>query len=101
MRYNKLVRDKVPEIMRAKGIPSTTHTASADEYWAKLKEKLKEEVQEFLLADSEEEFADIMEVVEAMLESGKLGKVDVMRKKDLKKKERGSFSKRVILDETG
>src|SRR3989344_1387315 len=101
MRYNKLVRDNVPELMRLKGIKSVTHTASSDEYWAKLKEKLKEEMQEFILTDSEEEFADIMEVIDAMLESGKIGKVDVMRKKDIKKREKGSFAKRIILDETG
>ena len=99
MKYNKLVRDKIPEIIRKKGMVPITHIASDEEYWQKLKEKLREEVDEFMEENNEEELADILEVIYAICDFKKIdrNKLELLRKK--KAKERGSFKNKIILDE--
>lgn len=100
MRYEKLVRDKIPEIIRAKGGDVKIHIAEMAEYEEKLKSKLKEEVEEFLKDDSPEEIADILEVLRAIadLKNFDWSHIEDIRKK--KKEERGAFIQRIILDES-
>lgn len=100
MKYNKLVRDKIPEIIKQKGKTPIIHVADDKEYWQKLKEKLKEEIDEFLKKDSEEELADILEIIYAICDFKKIDKkkLEILRKKKAEK--RGSFKNKIILDET-
>ncbi len=99
MKYNKLIRDKIPEIIKKKGKIPIIHIASNDEYYKKLKEKLQEEVNEFLKEGNEEELADILEVIYAICGFKKIDKekLELLRKK--KARERGGFKDRIILDE--
>ena len=99
MKYNKLVRDKIPEIIKQKGQIPIIHQADDDEYFEKLKQKLKEEVDEFLKDENKEELADIYEVLQEICEFKGFDKneLEVIRKK--KASERGAFKKRIILDE--
>ena len=99
MKYDKLVRDRIPEIIQKKGEKALTHTADDDEYWQKLKEKLSEEVNEFLREDSLEELADILEVIHALAEAkpAKFGEVEEIRRKKLA--DRGGFKEKIILEE--
>ena len=100
MKYNKLVRDKIPDIIKNKEAIPITHIASNNEYWLKLKEKLQEEVDEFVKDSNEEELADILEVIYAICDFKKIDKnrLELLRKK--KAKERGGFKDKIILDET-
>lgn len=100
MKYNKLVRDKIPEIIKKEGSVPVTHTASDDEYWKKLKEKLQEEVDEFIEHDNEEELVDILEVIYTLCDYKKFDKKQLEELRKNKAEERGGFKDKIILDET-
>ena len=65
MKYNKLVRDKIPEILRLRGINYNSHIAKEEEYLEKLKEKYFEEMKEFFEENDKVELADILEITYA------------------------------------
>ena len=67
--YNKLVRDKIPEIIEASGKTCTCETLRDGQYIEFLNQKLLEEVNEYLESGLVEELADIGEVMHAILES--------------------------------
>jgi predicted house-cleaning noncanonical NTP pyrophosphatase (MazG superfamily) len=100
MQYNKLIRDKIPEIVKAKGITATTHIADEKEYAEALAKKLHEEADEFNEKPSVEEAADIMEVLMAV---AKLNNIDLSKLEETRQNkalERGAFDKRIILENT-
>jgi predicted house-cleaning noncanonical NTP pyrophosphatase (MazG superfamily) len=99
MKYDKLIRDKVPKILKEKGLKIKKHTANSEEYWEKLKRKLKEEVEELSINSNEEELVDILEVIEAICKFKNINKKELNKIKKNKAKERGKFKKRIILDE--
>ena len=100
MKYNKLVRDKIPQIIKQNGDTPVTHIADNNEYWKKLLEKLQEEVDEFVKDNNENELADILEVVYAL---GDLLNIDQPALETIRKQKaakRGGFKDKIILDET-
>ena len=100
MKYNKLVRDKIPEVIISRGGIPITHIADDKEYWEKLREKLQEEVGEFLESETVEEIADVQEVIEAIMNYKKFDQVELAKVKEKKVEERGAFVKRIILEES-
>ena len=100
MKYNKLVRDNIIERIEAKGEKAVFHIADETEFWAKLREKLSEEVAEFLEAESIEELADIAEVLDAIMAHKGFTKEALVAEQQRKAEERGRFEKRIILDES-
>lgn len=100
MKYNKLIRDKIPEILKNKNIDFITHVASDEEYWNKLKEKLQEEVDEFIKDDNSEELADILEVIYAICDYQNVSKSELEKIRKEKSEKRGAFKDKIILDET-
>lgn len=103
-KYDKLIRDKIPEIIQSRGEECKIHIAEDLEYKEKLKEKLLEEVQEFLDSkdpeNEKEELADILEIIDAIYESSGFNKYEIEQIKKEKKEKRGGFSKKIILEES-
>lgn len=95
----KLVRDNIPDIIRKNGGRPRIHVASDSEYRLRLKDKLLEEVKEFLESGDVEEIADIHEVLDAILEDLGFSKTEMEHVKVKKAIERGHFRKRFILDD--
>ncbi len=94
----KLVRDKIPEIIKKSGRVPKIHILDKKEHFQQLKIKLQEEVDEFLEEQSLEELADILEVIYAL--SHEIGHdIDELeRVRSKKKSQRGSFDKRIFLE---
>jgi len=93
--YNKLVRDKIPQILDNKGITYERRIASPEEYKIELIKKLDEELKEFSEAGDVEELADLLEVIEAVKKLPEYENVEMLRQKKLE--EKGGFNDRIIL----
>lgn len=97
--YNKLVRDRIPEIIEADGKRCVCKTLPQDQYITMLDAKLNEELAEYQQSKSLEELADLLEVMGAVvLARGYTWEqlTDIRKKK---KEERGGFEKRILLKE--
>ncbi len=95
--YNKLIRDKIPQIIEKSGGKSVTKTLSEAQYKKALGQKLKEEIAEYVKFKSVEELADIEEVILAILKSKKISRKDFEKIRSKKAKEKGKFNKRIKL----
>lgn len=96
---SKLVRNKIVKIIEDKGEKVKFHFASEEEYWEKLKEKLLEEVREFISEPNEEELADILEVLDSIKKFKGFEEDEIENLKNLKLNERGGFEDKIILDD--
>lgn len=101
MSYNKLVRDKIPNIIEEKGETPVIKVLDENDYKKELEKKLYEEYQEVLEAtgkDRLEELADMLEIISSLakLENSTLNNViEIANKKVLK---RGSFENKIFLE---
>jgi predicted house-cleaning noncanonical NTP pyrophosphatase (MazG superfamily) len=93
----KLVRDRIPEIIRSAGREPVTRIATGAEYPALLRSKLYEEAAEYIASGDPSELADILEVVHALAALHDLTPEDLERRRAAKEAERGAFARRFIL----
>ena len=98
-KYNKLVRDKIPEIITTQGDVPVIKVLDDTEYFQALNMKLQEEVEEYLSEFSSDEIADILEVLRAIIEYKGLSYNEVEQIRKKKYDERGGFSKKINLVE--
>lgn len=96
--YNKLVRDKIPEIIEADGKSCKTSILSDEDYIAALEEKLNEEVAEYQEAKNLEEMADVLEVLQAICVARGFSLQDLEMARAKKADERGNFLKKIFLE---
>ena len=94
---NKLVRDNIPQIIISQGNIPEISTLTKDEYRTELKKKLQEEVTEFLESEEQEEIADIMEVLDTIIDEYQYSREEIQNIKKVKKEKNGSFTKRIYL----
>jgi predicted house-cleaning noncanonical NTP pyrophosphatase (MazG superfamily) len=95
----KLVRDRVPQIIRAQGEEPIVRIADPVEYRALLRAKLLEEVHEVVTADDAhvpEELADVLEVVLALAVDLGVDAAGLETLRAAKAAERGSFTERIV-----
>jgi len=101
--YNKLIRNKIPQIIKANGKTPTTRILTEDEYIKEICQKTEEELTEYLEATAKEnkleELSDLLELINALAEheGSTLEEINNIRKK--KAEERGGVSDRVFLIE--
>lgn len=95
--YNKLVRDNIPEIIRNNNEIPNTRILDNQEYAHHLKNKLQEEVGEFLESDDTNELADILEVVDALAKNCGSSFDEIIKIKDSKARSNGKFDNRIFL----
>lgn len=97
--YNKLVRDRIPEVIEAEGKKAIYEAIDEEHFLKYLNEKLVEELNEYLESGSVEELADMGEVMHALLEYKGIS-IEAFQKVRLEKLEkRGGFKKRLLLKE--
>ena len=96
IKYNKLVRDRIPEIIQSSGKSCTTEVLSSDNYLRMIDAKLDEELAEYHKDQNIEELADLLEVIRAAAIACGYTLEDLEREKAAK---RGGFEKRILLKE--
>lgn len=101
--YNKLVRDRIPEVIESTGKQFTTRILENEEYIKELKKKSFEELEEYINAENDndaiEELADLLEIIHALTEchGASIEKVEAVRVKKAEK--RGRFKEKIFLME--
>lgn len=101
--YNKLVRDRIPEIIQDTGKDLKSEVLSHDRYIVELKKKLNEEIEEYQAAttneDALEELADVLELMNALARVHGSMIEDVDKIREEKAAKRGGFDEKIFLIE--
>ena len=95
--YNKLVRDKIPEIIEASGKTCETEVLSDEEYLQMLDKKLDEELAEYHQEQNIEELADLLVVLYATEKARGYSIEELDHVRVEKQKARGGFDKKILL----
>lgn len=95
--YNKLVRDKIPEMIEASGKTCETGILSDEEYLQMLDKKLDEELAEYHQEQNIEELADLLEVLYSTAKARGYSIEELEQLRIKKQKRRGGFDKKILL----
>ena len=98
--YNKLVRDKIPEIIEADNKKCEIEIVQGKEKQELLEKKLLEEVNEYLEDKNLEELADVMEVLYGLAKELGYSEEELNKKREQKLQKRGGFKEGIVLKST-
>lgn len=99
IKYHKLVRDRIPEIIEASGKTCVTEVLSDEEYLKMIDAKLDEELAEYHKDQNIEELADLLEVVRAAAIARGYSVEELEKVRAEKAAKRGGFEKKILLKE--
>lgn len=95
--YNKLVRDRIPEIIEQEGKKYNIRIASDEELFQYLLQKVREELNELEETPSVEEMADVQESLDALKDLLSIDGVSLAATMKAKRERRGAFKNKIIL----
>jgi predicted house-cleaning noncanonical NTP pyrophosphatase (MazG superfamily) len=98
--HNKLVRDRIPEIIQSAGKQCAAQVLSEDDYQQALRQKLIEEAYEAAVAigdDLIKELADLYEVIDGLMLVYHVDREAVVKIQEQRRSERGGFNERLRL----
>ncbi len=102
--FNKLVRDKIPELLQKAGAEPDFRVLNQEEYKLELNKKLKEECQEVIEAPDKisltEELADLTEVILSLAKNSNITLEEIEKTRIKKKENRGGFDAKLFLEST-
>ena len=99
IKYNKLVRDRIPEIIEASGKTCVTEVLSDEEYLKMIDAKLDEELAEYHKDQNIEELADLLEVIRATASARGYSIEELEKVRAEKAAKRGGFENKILLKE--
>jgi predicted house-cleaning noncanonical NTP pyrophosphatase (MazG superfamily) len=101
IKYNKLIRDRIPEIVKEAGWIPTVRVLKQKEFLNALKKKVFEEAEELIQSKDKEgiidEIVDIQELLDVLMSEIGLKKSEAKKLQITKRKKRGGFKKRLFL----
>ena len=97
VKYNKAIRDKIPEIIKNSGNNCNVKKLTDDEFLIEIEAKLREELEEYFQSKSVEELADIIEVVNRISVLRGVSEEELEKIRERKSIERGKFDKNLFL----
>ena len=98
-KYNKLVRDKIPEEIENQGKECKYEILDDEKYSKELDKKLLEEVNEYISDHSEKEMADVQEVLKAIIKYRNIDEKRVEELRKAKELKKGGFYNKIYLTE--
>lgn len=96
--YNKLIRDRIPEIIKNSGKTPIVKVVEGEELLKLLNTKLYEELEEYSDSGDIEELADLVEVVQAILDYKGITTEKFNKIRQDKNEKRGALKKGLILE---
>lgn len=95
---NKLVRDKIPEIIESKGGTASCRILSDDEFRTELIKKMHEETEEFAKDNTLEELGDMYSVLFELAHNAGFNISEVVMASEQKRMQNGGFSKKIFME---